>query len=144
MNPEELQARTHEFARVILEFCTPLLQDWRNRDLVEQLRDAGTGVNANYGSAREARSRKEFIAKLGQVLDDASESQRWLRLFRDSKQFIDREHFPWLLQESEELTRIFSKSYHTARTNHERREAERKMNGRRRKRNRRDADETRK
>ena len=123
MTPRELEARTHEFARLVVLFCTPLLDDPRNWELVRQFLKSGTAVNANYGSARESRSRDEFVAKLGQVVDDASESWRWLRLFRDSKRFVEREDFAWLLNEAEELTKIFAKSHQTARLNNEKRKA---------------------
>ena len=126
MTPQELDARTQEFARVVVAFCTPLMEDHKNLELIRQFLKSGTGVSANYGSAREARSRDEFVAKLGQVVDDVSESRRWLCLFRASKRFVTEENFAWLLQESEELTRIFAKSYHTARANNERRKAEEK------------------
>ena len=115
------------------------MNDYRNTDLIRQLLKAGTGVSSNYGSAREARSRDEFVAKMGQVVDDVSESCRWLRLFRDSKRFVDQKHFAWLLQESEELTRIFAKSYQTARANNEKRKAEERK--RRLKRKRSDGDQ---
>ncbi len=126
VTPQELDARTHEFARVVVLFCTPLLDDHKNWELIRQLLKSGTAVSANYGSAREARSRDEFVAKLGQVVDDASESWRWLRLFRDSKRFVETEHFTWLLQEAEELTKIFARSHRTARLNNEKRKADEK------------------
>ena len=116
MTPKELKSRTEKFARVIVAFCTPLLDGTRTCDLARQLIRSGTGLDSNYGSAQAGRSPDEFVAKLGQVVDDASESLGWLRLFHDSKLATGQE-LPWLLQEAEELTRIFATSYRTAKKN---------------------------
>jgi four helix bundle protein len=134
MTPKELEQRVSEFARVVVLFCMPLIGNNDTEDLVRQLLKSGTGVNANYGSAREARTRDEFVSKLGQVVDDVTESRRWLRLFRDTKLFQDEEHFAWLLGEADELTKIFAKSYRTAKANNERRKAAEKLARRRQKR----------
>ena len=133
MTPQQLQDRVGEFARVVVLFCAPLIENRKTGDLVRQLLRSGTGVNANYGSAREARSRDEFVAKLGQVVDDATESRRWLGLFKQTKLFESQEHFAWLLAESDELSKIFAKSYRTAKANNERRKAAEKLERRRKK-----------
>ena len=126
MTPKELKARTREFADRIVAFCTPLLDDPHTRDEARQLLRSGTGVNANYGSAQAARSPVEFAAKVGQVLDDASESLGWLELLRDTELVRQDDEFKWLAREAGELTRIFAASYRTARTNAKRRQAERR------------------
>lgn len=131
VTPKELKARTEEFARVVVVFCTPLLDAVRTTDLAGQLLRAGTGLDSNYGSAQLARSPDEFVAKMGQVVDDASESRGWLRLFNDSK-LAGSQHLPWLLREADELTRIFAKSYRTARENNiQRKEAAKASRNRR-------------
>ena len=45
-----------------------------------QLARSGTSVGANYRSACRARSKAEFISKLGIVLEEADESGFWLGL----------------------------------------------------------------
>jgi four helix bundle protein len=40
-------------------------------------------VSANYRAARRARSRKEFLAKIGIVAEEADESQHWLELVQE-------------------------------------------------------------
>ena len=46
----------------------------------DQLLRAGTSVGANYRSASRARSRRDFIAKMGIVEEEADESEYWLEL----------------------------------------------------------------
>ncbi len=45
-----------------------------------QLVRAGTSVGANYRAACRARSRKEFVAKMGIVEEEADECEFWLGL----------------------------------------------------------------
>jgi four helix bundle protein len=85
--------------------------------IARQLARSGTGISANYRSARRARSRAEFIARLGIVVEEADETEHWLRLMTDSEVMSSPE-LNWLLQESIELRAIFSKSLTTARRNH--------------------------
>jgi four helix bundle protein len=125
MTPQELKARTSEFARVAVVFCVPLLEKAQTRELADQLLRSGTGMDSNYGSAQVARSPDEFVARMGQVLDDANESLGWVKLFVSSK-LTNGEHLPWLQKEADELARIFAKSYQTARANNERRKAQEK------------------
>ena len=46
----------------------------------DQLARSGTSVGANYRSASRARSRRDFIAKMGIVEEEADESDYWLEL----------------------------------------------------------------
>lgn len=126
MNPKELKTRTKQFANAIVAFCTPLLDDLHTREIARQLLGSGTGVNANYGSAQVGCSNDEFVAKLGQVVDDASEARGWLELLRDSNLVSRSSGLSGLLKEADELTRIFAKSYRTAKSNNLRRKAEKK------------------
>jgi four helix bundle protein len=50
----------------------------------DQLMRSGTSVGANYRSACRARSRRDFIAKMGIVEEEADESEYWLELAVDS------------------------------------------------------------
>jgi four helix bundle protein len=115
MTPHELKARTAAFSRRIVVFCCPLLERLKTIDTARQLLRAGTAVDANYNSAQNGRSHAEFTAKLGQVLDDASESRNWLGVMRDTGLVPDDALVRDLWREADELTRIFAKAYATAR-----------------------------
>ena len=116
MPPRDLIERTRLFALAVSRFCRRLPSTDEARDAARQLRRAATGLSMNYRAARRGRSRSEFIAKLGTVFEEADESAEWLRYLRDA----DIGHDPVLVQEGEELARIFAASVRTARRNNER------------------------
>jgi four helix bundle protein len=73
----------------------------------------GTSVGANYRAACQARSRAEFIAKIGIVAEEADETVFWIELLSDIG-IVKRERLEPLHREAQELTRIFSASRQTA------------------------------
>jgi four helix bundle protein len=70
-------------------------------------------VGANYRAACRARSKAEFIAKLGIVLEEADESVFWLELIEETG-LVGPDKLRSLLNEAEELTAIFVASLRTA------------------------------
>ena len=52
--------------------------------LGKQLLRSGTSVAANYRAACRARSRAEFISKIGVVVEEADECALWIELLADS------------------------------------------------------------
>src|SRR5262245_13923144 len=87
------------------------------QEIGRQLLRAGTGVSANYRAAGRARSRKEFIARLGVVLEEADEAEHWLDILKQSRIGYGSEQ-DWLLDEAGQLRAIYQKSMKTARANH--------------------------
>jgi four helix bundle protein len=82
----------------------------------KQLLRCGTSVAANYRAACRARSRAEFVAKLGIVLEEADESAFWLELLIQTGT-IKKEKLNNLLNEANQLTAMFSASRRTMRQN---------------------------
>ena len=81
----ELARRTRAFARTVIAVSRILPTTREGRLLGDQLFRSGTSVGSNYRAACRARSRAEFIAKLGIALEEADESQYWLELIADMK-----------------------------------------------------------
>lgn len=73
-------------------------------------------MSSNYRAARRARSRREFVAKLGVVVEEADETEGWLEDVEAAK-LASGVEFDWLLNESHELRAIFVQSVKTARAN---------------------------
>ena len=121
MTPKEMKDRTGRFSNRIIAFCTPLLENRGTNEIADQLLRSGTAVDANYGSAQRGRSNDEFIARVGQVLDDTSESRGWLEKLHASRLVPVTSSLELLLKESDELTRIFASSLQTAKQNREKR-----------------------
>ena len=115
-----LQARTRKFAAATIKFCDELPKDGATQRIVLQLVDSSGATDSNYRAACRARSRAEFIAKIGVVIEEADESKGWLQLLVDSNR-TSIEQVRDLIQEADELISIFVTSRKTA----ERRKAER-------------------
>jgi len=84
----------------------------------KQLFRSGTSVAANYRAACNARSKPEFIAKIGVVVEEADESVFWLELMGDNE-IISAKQLAGLVQEARELTAIMAASLRTARAKRE-------------------------
>jgi len=76
----DLRARTKRFALNVIHLCKTLPDTSECRVIRKQLLRSATSVGANYRAACHARSRKDFIAKLALVEEEADESQFWLEL----------------------------------------------------------------
>ena len=115
MHPKtiELQARTQKFAADVIGFCDALPHDAATRRIVDQLVDSSGATDSNYRAACRARSKAEFIAKLGIALEEADESKGWLQLLVASNR-ASIEHTRDLIREADELIAIFVASRKTA------------------------------
>src|SRR5438093_11427377 len=116
MNADELRDRTKQFALRIIRLVAALPKSIEGRAIANQLVRCGTSVAANYRSACRARSRTEFIAKMGVVLEEADETQLWLELIIEAK-LIPAERAQPLLDEASELVAIFVASRKSASLN---------------------------
>src|SRR5204862_7665522 len=119
MDAKTLQSRTRRFAVRVVHFCRLLPNSWEARRIGGQLIDSATSVYANYRATCRARTRAEFIAKLGVVAEDADESLGWLELMA-ALDLSRGDELTWLLNESGELLAIFSASQKTAKENRQR------------------------
>ena len=113
MPPRDLHERTRLFAIAVVKFCRSLPKTDEALEAGSQLRRAANAVRSNYRAARRGRSRAEFQAKLGTVFEEADECAGWLEYFRDVRIKEDAA----LIQEGQELARIFARSVSTARKN---------------------------
>jgi len=91
----------------------PFVRSPEYRDVASQARRAATSAAANYRAVCLARSRREFTAKLGVVLEEIDEAAYWLPLLRDAPSVPSTE-LEWLIQEANQLSRIFGASRRTA------------------------------
>ncbi len=80
----------------------------------KQVLRSGTAVAANYRAACRARSRVEFAAKIGVVVEECDETVFWLELLTETRVVKPARMGP-LLQEARELTAIFTAAQRTSR-----------------------------
>ena len=112
----DLKQRTKAFALRILKLIDALPNSRKGRIISDQLGRAGTAVGANYRASCRARSRAEFIAKIGVVEEEADESAYWLELIMEDELLSPVKIQP-LHTEATELTAIMASSRLTATRN---------------------------
>lgn len=110
----ELKSRTKKFALNIIRLFRSLPRAEDVRIIARQVLRSGTSVAANYRAACRARSRAEFIAKLGTVVEDADETVFWLELLVESG-MAQQQLVAAIAKEANELLAIFAASQRTAR-----------------------------
>jgi len=113
MNEQELKNRTKQFALRVMKLVDALPNTVSGRAIASQFVRAGTSVGANYCAACRGRSKAEFAAKLGTVLEEADESCFWLELIMDGD-LLPRAQVESLYKEADELTAIFVASVRTS------------------------------
>ena len=113
--PEALRARTKHFAIGIIKLFRVLPRTEEARVIGRQILRSGTSVAANYRAACRARSKAEFVAKMGIVVEEADETVFWLELLGDA-QVVRQEQLVHLLAEANELVAIFAASQRTAKS----------------------------
>jgi len=112
--PHDLKERTKRFAIDVVHFFRGLPSRAPIDVIGRQLLRSGTSVAANYRAARRARSKREFLAKMGIVEEEADESSFWLELLEDSGLTISDE-VRRLRGEADQLVAIVVSSIRTAR-----------------------------
>jgi len=111
---EQLKERTKQFALRVIRLVNALPRS-RVADVIgRQLLRSATSVGANYRAACRARSRAEFVAKLGIVEEEIDESAYWLELLIEAG-IVPSARLADLVQEADELTAIIVASRKTAR-----------------------------
>ena len=111
---ERLQQRTYDFSIAVIRFCRTLPHTDEAREVARQLRRASTGAAANYRASRRGRSRAEWLAKLGVVVEELDEAAHWLSVLRDAGIATPPQN---LITECQELLAITATAVRTARRN---------------------------
>jgi four helix bundle protein len=112
--PEQLRDRTKAFALRVIRLFRSLPYKPDAQVLGKQMLRCGTSVAANYRAVCRARSKAEFVARMGVVVEEADEAVLWLELLSESG-IVPKEQTQELLAEARELTAIFTASQQTAR-----------------------------
>lgn len=107
MNSDELKARTMEFAVRALKTVDALPRTTAGKAVGGQLARSSTSVAANYRAALRGKSDADFINKITIVLEEADESGFWIEL-AERANLLPSKRLKGLLQEAEELTKIFN------------------------------------
>jgi len=93
-----------------------LPQNFQAKHIATQILRSGTAPAPNYGEARAAESRADFIHKLKIALKELNETGIWLRILKGSFA-LDADLLTQLVAENTELCKILVASVQTARRN---------------------------
>ncbi len=113
MTEDDLKKRTKQFALRILKLVAALPKTIAGRTIGGQLARSGTSVAANYRAACRARSKAEFISRLGVVEEEADESALWLELIIEGE-LMKKELVEALWTEADEIVAIMTSSRKSA------------------------------
>ena len=110
----QLKDRTKQFALRIIRMSEAMPNTRAANVIANQILRSSTSMAANYRAVSHARSKAEFISKLGIVVEEADETLFWLELLADSG-IVKAAKLRELLSESSQLVSILSASRATAR-----------------------------
>ena len=105
--PLDLKRRTKDFALRIIKMDVALPKRIEAQVIGKQVLRSGTSVCTNSREADSSRSRAEFIAKMGDSLEELSRTSYWLKLLSETE-LIKSQRLQPLLIETQELTAIFA------------------------------------
>ena len=98
----------------MIRLVESLPEDRTSRILGDQLLRAGTSVGANYRASVRAKSRADFISKMGTVEEEGDESLYWMELLIEARK-IPARRLAALMEEGNEIVAIVVASIRTAR-----------------------------
>ncbi|CAG0946872.1 hypothetical protein ANRL1_03381 [Anaerolineae bacterium] len=110
---EEMKNRTKKFALRVIRMSEALPRSLAGKVIGSQALRSGTSVGANYRAVCRARSEKDFVNKLGVVLEESDETAYWIELIVEAN-LLPPPKVTALLKEANELTAIFTASHKTA------------------------------
>ena len=113
MKPQDLEDRLIDFAVAIVDVVEALPPSKAGSHIAGQLIRSGTSPAPNYGEARSAESRRDFIHKMKISLKELRETMIWLKIV-SRKHMIVGEGIDAAISECDELISIFVSSTRTA------------------------------
>ena len=112
----DLEKRLLNYSVRIIKVVEKLPNTRTGNHVAGQLLRSGTSPYPNHGEAQSAESPKDFIHKLRISLKELRETQRWLLLIQRIPLIKPAEKLDNILQETEELIKIFVSSIKTSET----------------------------
>jgi four helix bundle protein len=117
MNPDELKNRTRRFALRVFRLAECLPDTPTARVIRNQMIRCGSSVGANYRAACRAKSRPDFVSKMGTVEEEADETIYWMELLIDTG-IVKPKRIADLMSEADEILAIVVASIKTAKRQH--------------------------
>lgn len=116
MNTQQLKDRTQHFALRVMKMSDALPRTPGGRILADQIIRSATATAAGYRAACRARSRADWIDKIGRIIEEADETLLWLELIEQGNLLPASRLHP-LKQEAHELTALFTAIHKSSKRN---------------------------
>ncbi len=113
----DLEERLLRYSARIIKVVDALPATRTGQHIAGQILRSGTSPYPNHGEAQAAESTKDFVHKLRVSLKELRETKRWLKLVQYIKLINNSDRLDELLDETEQLIKIFVKSIKTAQKN---------------------------
>ena len=110
----DLEERLLSYGAQIILLTRSLSSDYAERHVGNQLLRSGTAPLSHHGEAQAAESPADFIHKLRLALKELRETERWLKLIARAGLGLSNPNLNPLLDETDQLIRIFVSSIATA------------------------------
>ena len=115
MKPEEFKQRTKAFVVRVVKLVDSLPSSRSTNVIANQLMRSGTSVGANYRAVCRAKSRADFISKLGTVEEECDETIYWMELLIEAGK-MKASQLSALMKEASEILAMVCASLNTARS----------------------------
>jgi len=113
----DLEDRLLEYSARIITVAERLPNSRTGSHVAGQLLRSGTSPYANHGEAQAAESANDFVHKMRICLKELRESKRWLKLIQRIPLVKPPDRIDEIINETEELIKIFATSIRTAEKN---------------------------
>lgn len=113
---DKIEDRLIDFGAQIIFLSAKLPQSRAGQHIARQMLRAGTSPAPNYGEARGAESRADFVQKLDIALKELNEAKVWLKMLERAKLAASEAVQP-VLNECQLLAPLLNASVQTARRN---------------------------
>jgi four helix bundle protein len=114
MDPTQFKARTMAYGLRVIRLVEALPKGQSASVIGRQLLRCGTSVGANYRAAARAKSKADFISKMGTVEEECDESLFWMEMLAGAE-LVDMPRMAELMAEGDEILSMVVASIRTAR-----------------------------
>jgi four helix bundle protein len=116
MKENILSEKAYQFTLRIIKLNKFMNEEHREFVLSKQILRSGTSIGANIEESVHAQSKIDFVHKLSISQKEASETNYWLRLLRDSN-YLKPKLAESLFENCEEIQKLLTASIKTVKSN---------------------------
>jgi four helix bundle protein len=107
MTESPIKNKSYKLAIRIVVLYKTLTEEHKEYVLSKEVLKSGTSIGAHVREAAQAESRADFIHEMAIALKEASKTQYWLELLRDTK-FLKQESFDSIYGDCEEVLKLLT------------------------------------